>query len=138
MTDKHLEPDSNRQDADFAPLLDDSREQRREYRLTGRVRVEVEVEAADPTADQPRRLLSCVTSDISANGIRVHSQEMLPTGALLPMTVHVNERAYLLTVEVMWCREEARGYTIGFQVYESDDASVLEWKEAVAHLLTLG
>lgn len=135
MIDKHRELDSADQDVDFAPYLDDGREQRREYRLTGRVRVEVEVEAADPGAAQPRRLLSCVTSDISANGIRVHAQEPLPQGALLPMNVHINERSYMLTVEVMWSREDAPGYSIGFHVYESDDASVLEWKEAIAHLM---
>ena len=132
-------------DNEFAPFFDQSREQRQEFRLTGRVWVDVEVAAEDPETGQPACFLRCSSSDISASGLRVRSHAELPEGALLPVTIHLDPaHSCSLIAEVMWSRPELRGdqagsdaeYLTGFRVYESDDASVLAWKEAMAALLS--
>jgi len=127
------------QEAQFAPLLDERQEQRQEYRLTGRVRVEVETVAAVPSSGQPARTMACHSSDISAGGLRVNAPESVVVGALLPVTVHLpSARDYTVMAEAMWCRPEGGRFLVGFQVYDSDDESVAAWKEAVAELLASG
>lgn len=124
------------QEAPFAPLLDGKREQRQEYRLTGRVRVEVEKLAADPENGLPAETLDGHTSDISASGLRVNTSQAVAEGALLPVSVELpGQYLYRVIAEVMWCRPEGARFLIGFRICESDDESVAAWKEAVARLL---
>ena len=123
-------------EAPFVPLLDGKREQRQEYRLTGRVRVEVEKLAADPEKALPAETLDGFTSDISASGLRVNTAQAVAQGALLPVSVELpGQRLYRVIAEVMWCRRAGTRFLIGFRICESDDESVASWKEAVAELL---
>lgn len=122
----------------FAPLLDERREQRQEYRLTGRVRVVIEAAAPEPDATESAQVMECYSSDISASGLRVNAPEALTVGALLPVSVMLDEQhSFTVIAETMWCRPEGSRFLIGFQVYDSDDESVAAWKEAVAQLLEL-
>lgn len=111
-------------------------DQRQEFRLTVRIRVAIEVEAAD--GDSDGRELTCNSGDISANGLRVNSAEPLPEGAILPLTIELGPEWYQLIGEVRWCfpaTEQGSGYIAGFALYESDQTSILEWKEAIVQLL---
>lgn len=112
-------------------------EQRQEFRLTGRIWVEVEVEAADGAHE--RRVLRCGSSDLSANGLRLQAPETLPEGAILPLVIHLGEEALQLMGQVKWCIPEQPGQTggciAGFELFESDQTSILQWKDAIAALL---
>ncbi|WP_111496056.1 PilZ domain-containing protein [Marinobacter bohaiensis] len=116
-------------------------EQRREFRLSGRVSVHLELESAGPTdATDAPRALSCYTVDLSARGIRVAASEPVPEGAILPAVVTLkraaDEAVYRLMVEVVWCRrEDERGWTVGLEVLESDDTEILEWLETIVRAL---
>ncbi len=135
MKDNNSQQENGGQDAHFAPLLDERQEQRQEYRLTGRLRVEVETAAADPANDLPAQKMACFSSDISASGLRVSVAEPVVVGALLPVTVYLpSTRDYTVMAEAMWCRPEGDRFLVGFQVFDSDDESVAVWKEAVAEL----
>lgn len=122
------------QDPDhLAPAND----QRQEFRLTGRIRVDVEIEAAE--GQTPARLVHCSSSDISANGLRVNCADPLPEGAILPLFIQLEGKRFQLMGEVKWCfpadAQPQPGYVAGFALYESDQTSILEWKEALVHLL---
>ncbi|WP_165495749.1 PilZ domain-containing protein [Marinobacter halodurans] len=127
-------------DYEFGSQPETDNEQRREFRLTGRVMVSFELESAEPNASDKPRFLRCYTSDLSASGIRVVATEALPDGAILPATVELvqagQETLYPLMVEVVWCRPDDEGaWQVGLQVLESDDTAVLEWLETMIRAL---
>lgn len=115
------------------------REQREDFRLTGRARITLEMESADPGSSQPARYLTCQSRDLSATGMRVNVREPLTPGALLPATVElpgVEVQKFRLMVEVIWCRPEpGQTHHAGLRIVDSDDTGVLEWLEAVARAL---
>lgn len=118
--------------------IPDTEDQREEYRLTGRVAVAIEVEAAQ--SGLPARILRGNSRDISANGISLNAPEALPEGALLPVTLTLDqEESFTLMGEVRWCEPRASGpgYRIGLTLLDSDDTAYLEWKEAMARLLAM-
>ncbi|MDX1590273.1 MAG: PilZ domain-containing protein [Oleiphilaceae bacterium] len=113
-------------------------EQRDEYRLTGRVAVSIEVEAAE--SGRAARILRGSSRDLSANGVSLNAPEPLPQGALLPVTLTIDQsRPLTLMGEVRWCQPGSRGqgYRIGLEILESDDTAYLEWKESIASLLAM-
>ncbi|GGE72841.1 hypothetical protein GCM10011533_26540 [Streptosporangium jomthongense] len=116
-------------------------EKRRQYRLTARARITLELEANDPGfAQQPGssgRELVCGIRDISASGLCVISEECLPEGALFPASVSLGSHLepFLLTVEIVWCQQNEAGYLVGVRIIESDQTAYVEWTEAVASAL---
>lgn len=115
-----------------------STDQRAEYRLTGRARVELEQEAALPDGAGSSGWLRCRSSDVSAGGMRIWSEKAVPEGALLPARVALDdaERVYELMVEVIWCRrQDDGGFRSGLRIIESDETACLEWMDAVARAL---
>ena len=131
-------------DEDREPLggqVPDDREQRSEFRLSGRVTVDLQVEADDPLDGAPPRWLPCSTRDVSASGLSVVVDESLHQGALLPMQVVIDgEAPHRLMVEVVWVEsQEGTGrYRVGLHLLEGDDTTLAEWKETVARLMEAG
>jgi hypothetical protein len=115
------------------------REQRQEFRLTGRTHVMLEMESADPGSSQPARYLTCYSRDLSATGIRISARESLTPGALLCATVALpgsEGESFRLMVEVIWCRQGSdQSYHAGLHVLNSDDTGVLDWLEVVARAM---
>lgn len=113
-------------------------DQRQEFRLTGRIWVDVLVEASQENFEE--RSIRCSSSDISANGLRVYTPELLAEGSILPLVIALETTRFELMAEVKWCfptqGQANSGYIAGFALYESDQTSILEWKEAIAHLLS--
>ena len=115
-----------------------AQDQRQEYRLTGRIRVSVEIESADGSHGEC--VMHCSSSDISANGLRLKSPEPLTGGAILPLVIRLEGETFRLMGEVRWCfptNGAAEGeYIAGFSLFESDQTSILEWKEAIVKLFS--
>lgn len=112
-------------------------EQRNEFRLTGRARVWLQMEAPDPGNEAEGRWLACEGHDFSATGLRVCTDETLPVGALVVGIVQLarpgGRADYTLTLETIWCQDDGHGrYRSGLHVVDSDDTSLPEWLEAVA------
>ncbi|WP_148862664.1 PilZ domain-containing protein [Marinobacter fonticola] len=127
-------------DYSFGNGPETEREQRREFRLTGRVTVELELESPDPEESGQPHVLTCYTSDLSATGIRVVAREPATEGAIIPAYIELErageKAAYTLMVEVVWCRAQDDGlWQVGLRVLESDDTAVLEWLETMAQAL---
>ncbi|UDL07180.1 PilZ domain-containing protein [Marinobacter sp. CA1] len=110
-------------------------EQRSEYRLTGRARVRLELEAADDIAGYPAKYLESWSTDLSTNGARLTTDQSVPIDALLPVSIRLQEgqTAHNLTAEVIWSNplEDGR-WTVGLRFLESEDADYLCWIEAMA------
>jgi hypothetical protein len=114
-------------------------DQRSEFRLTGRARVSLQLEAPNPDDDDPGKSIVCYTQDLSSSGVRVQTLEPVTAGALLPLTVTFEgeQVVYPLTGEVVWTEPRASGYWIvGIQIVESDDTAFVEWVDAVAKAMT--
>ncbi|MDX5297536.1 MAG: PilZ domain-containing protein [Gammaproteobacteria bacterium] len=125
---------------DDAWVFPDERELRSEYRLTGRVIVEIEVRGADPQSGEVAEYMRGTSHDVSGNGLSVSAPQPLPEGALVPlhMTTDTGGQTFTLMSEVKRSRppDEDGHYRIGFQFIESDDTSIIEWKEAMARWLS--
>lgn len=116
-------------------------DQRSEFRLTGRARIELELEAPDPEADEDvsGNRIACYTSDLSVNGLCIETREPLTPGALLPMAVSLagSGGSYALTVEVVWCEPRGHdGWVTGLKILPSDETSYIDWVDAMAKAMT--
>lgn len=127
-------------DHDDSPQSGDNRS---EYRLTASARVTIELETPGPGEageGTPRTLVSR-TSDLSAKGIRLSTQEPLTEGALLPVRISLegSVEPFQLMTEVVWCRRSSEAsWLVGLQIMESDETSYLEWVEGVARAMSEG
>lgn len=122
-------------------LFPDEHNQRREFRLTGRVFVRIEVQAEDPHSGESAEYLQAVTQDISSSGASLSTLLELPVGALVPVCIDIEgeDLSFHLSTEVMWCRASAggeSGFRVGLQFLESDDTGIIDWKEAVVRWLS--
>ncbi|MDX1455957.1 MAG: PilZ domain-containing protein [Marinobacter sp.] len=110
-------------------------EKRSDYRLTGKVRVCLELDSGDPEAGNQVRVLETFTTDLSIAGLRVQCRQQLQEGALLSAVVSLESRddAFSLMTEVIWCRPLGNDrWAAGLRILESDGTSYLEWVETIA------
>lgn len=129
-----------------AELERQNNEMRGEFRLTGRVFVDLLVATDDNNITSPEQTWRCATADLSASGLRIYTPGALTPNALLSICVHDEweKRDYPLVIEVVWCRPvddpavvaAGNAFLVGLRIIESDDTAVLEWKEAVVRWLT--
>ncbi|SOB75241.1 PilZ domain-containing protein [Marinobacter sp. LV10R510-11A] len=114
---------------------------RMQYRLTARARIILELEAGYPASEgvpgAPGRELVCGIRDISASGLCLLAAEPLSDGALFAASVSLGSHsdAFILTVEVVWCRPDERDYLVGVRIIESDQTAYVEWIDAVANAM---
>ncbi|PAV24900.1 PilZ domain-containing protein [Tamilnaduibacter salinus] len=127
----------NEPDYRFGEQPETETEQRHEFRLSGRARVWLQVEAPGPEESGDGRWLACDGHDFSANGLRVCSTEPLSVGALIVGVVQLarpgGRADYTLMFETIWSQDDGDGrHRSGLRVLESDDTSLADWLDAVA------
>ena len=114
------------------------RDDRGEYRLAGRVTVQLELEASDPGYSDEAQWVTCPTRDVSASGFKVISPRSLTKGALLTTRILLEDHSeeFQLVTEVMWTEGDSQGpWRAGLRILESDDPEVEAWIRAVARVL---
>lgn len=120
------------------PEAEPERDQRQEFRLSGRASVTLELEAAEPGGDGTARLARASSSDVSSGGLRVITREALPSGALLPARIQLPgvPAPCLLMVEVVWCRPaDDHGWQSGLRILDTGDSDYLQWMETMAEIM---
>ena len=108
-------------------------EKRQEFRLTTQETMFLELSLPHESEQTPKMVV-CNTVDISANGLQVAMDNMLPAGSIHQLGIELENpsRRFHLVGEVKWCRPRERtGYLIGFALYESDDTDIEAWKQAM-------
>ena len=112
-------------------------ERRLESRLNRPARVWLETVSPVPGEDEYIEVLECTTVEMSANGMQLETVQPLLVDSILPIYVETMDgKQYCLTGEVRWVRPVAGGrYLLGFHLYESEQTSILEWKQYIASLL---
>lgn len=114
-------------------------DQRTEYRLTGRAKVTIELEAAGPEPGGQSMRVHSDSSDVSAGGMRLTTPRPLPEGALLPAWLELAGEAlcFELTVEVIWCRKEdsSTQWQSGLRILDTGDEHYLAWLDTMARLM---
>ncbi|MFW5824564.1 MAG: PilZ domain-containing protein [Marinobacter sp.] len=123
------------------PDSEPEQDQRQEFRLAGRARVTLELEAAEPGGSTEARVAEAASSDVSAGGLRLVTDDPLAPGALLPAGIQLpgTPSPCRLTVEVVWCRPTEDGrWQSGLKILDTGDAGYLDWMEAVARAMEEG
>ncbi len=113
----------------------DRDERRLDFRLNRDAQVYVEVVSSLPGEQEGAEVVPCDVLDLSASGIQVGMAQPLVVGSILPLYVEVDEtERYCLTGEVRWVKPGDRPdrFVIGFQLYESEQTSIIEWKRFIA------
>ena len=113
-----------------------TKDHRQEYRFIIQLPIFLELNGSDPHS-----LPSIVVSnslDISANGLRVITDHILPIGSILRTCVQTSttSEGFTLITEVKWqSKWKTEGeYLVGLALFESEDSHIQEWKEFIAHL----
>lgn len=107
-----------------------------EQRSQGRLLTQVKV-VYTPNAENPiDSKLQCQSSDLSLEGICLHSGDALPLGTrgLLEVDINPSKNSYNHLARVIWCRQTSDGYLIGLQIIEHL-CDKMSWKKAVIDIL---
>ncbi|MBN7768965.1 PilZ domain-containing protein [Marinobacter daepoensis] len=122
-------------------VLPSGQELRQEYRLIARARAWILSESPEPGSEMDGDVtekLECQVRDISARGFSLLCTQALSRESILSAEISLGDAGerFVLTVEVVWCRDAEWGHRVGVRVLESDETDYLEWIEAVAVALT--
>jgi hypothetical protein len=114
-------------------------EQRSEYRLNEEITIFIETYSSPESEQQPATMVISKTVDLSANGIQIIMDNLLPLNSILRLCLETVEgpQRFILAGEVV--RQSEIGalgqYAIGFQLLESDQTDIAEWKKYIARRL---
>ncbi len=111
-----------------------------ENRIETRIELEetVFIEVLTSSSDASSNVVMCSSLDFSANGIQVVVDEDIALNSILRLCIDMPEKeAIFLVGEVMWKRADTAtgGIRLGFQLFESDDSDIAEWKQMIADML---
>ncbi len=105
----------------------DNSELRQEYRLVERETVYIE---------QGNNIVITQTLDMSANGLRVISDQEMPAGSIVRTCVQLKSthEQFMLVSEVKWSQlhENPGEFLLGLSLFESEDTDIQAWKEMIA------
>jgi len=116
------------------PIAD---ERRFEPRLTKHATVFVERMAAAYDNSQPADIVIGNSLDVSASGMRIRMDNLIPPGTILRMCAQFNDDRQPLYIvgEVKWQRRETGQYCIGFELFDSEQTDIKSWKESIVRQL---
>lgn len=116
---------------------DNADERRSEARFDDRATIFVERLAAEYDQSRPASIVICRSVDISANGLQVRMDQPVPVGAILRLCAQFtdNRKSLYLVGEVKWLREERGSWSIGFNLFESEQTDIMAWKQLIAERL---
>ena len=108
-------------------------------RLSFEGNIFVELVSPGTAENQTREIASCLTRDVSQNGLRVGINQELDIGAILQIGVELSgqENTLYLTGEVKWCERDDSGKTlwqVGFELMNASDSDIDAWREQLANM----
>jgi Tfp pilus assembly protein PilZ len=107
---------------------------RQEFRLDNHATVFIEVICASPDSNEPAEMLISNSVDISANGLQITTDRPLLVNSIHEAGIQIDNnssRLHLIT-QVRWVKtapENSDLFKIGLEVLDSEDTSVISWKE---------
>lgn len=114
-------------------------EQRSEFRLNEEITIFIETYSSPENERQPATMVISKTIDLSANGIQIIMDKRLPLNSILRIGLETitDPQRFVLTGEVVRQSEMAilGQYSIGFQLLESEQTDIIEWKKYIAKRL---
>ena len=114
--------------------LSKSFEKRQEFRRGTNERLFLQI-VQSANADLIGTTVSCTALDVSPNGLRISSNQDIPTGCVIDLWVDDSTRPgkFFLSSEVRWGREKQGGnFDIGVQLLEGSATDLEEWRERQA------
>lgn len=108
-------------------------DQRQEYRLETQLSVFLEIGNDE---NHESSIVISRSLDISANGLRIITDRELPLGSILRSCIQNQDAStqFTLITEVKWQQpwKNTGEFLVGLALFESEDSSILEWKEFIA------
>lgn len=110
---------------------------RSELRIAEQATIFIELQAADYDNSAPANILICNSIDLSANGMQIQLDREVPVGSIFRLCVDFSDKydAVYLVGEVKWIRRLENEYSIGFELFESEQTDIEAWKLMIAKRL---
>ena len=118
--------------------MNDINNRRSEFRIAEQATIFIELQSADFDNSAPANILICNSIDLSANGMQIQLDREVPVGSIFRLCVDFSDKydAVYLVGEVKWLRQDNSGYTIGFELFESEQTDIEAWKLMIAKRLS--
>ena len=118
-----------RERREFA-MAGSSAEKRRETRQKSAERLFVQIVKSDDQ-DLVGTTISCEAIDVSANGLRILLDWLIPAGCQLDLWVDnsAGPGKFFLSSEVRWARVSAGGCEAGVELYDGAATDIAEWRQ---------
>ena len=115
-------------------------DKRGEFRLDDEITIFIETYSSPQSAHESTSMVISKTIDLSANGVQVIMDGPLPMNSILRLCLETvdHQQRFMLTGEVLRQSKvpTSSQYSIGFQLLESDQTDIVEWKKYIAKRLT--
>ena len=104
-------------------------EHRTETRVESHVRFFVHVHECEADHDLVGTSLTCEAVDFSVHGLQLVTDEDLPIGTMLDVTIGIGDpfAMYLLRGEVRWVRKRSDEVFMGVLIREADGTDLADW-----------
>ena len=119
----------NRRPEPMRMSSDRDREQRKEFRKASDERLFLQIVNSD-NRDVIGTTISCRALDVSANGLKIASEQQIPEGAAIDLWVDdsLNSGKYFLSSEVRWSEPMDNGFHVGLLLRESSATDIQAWR----------
>lgn len=118
-------------------MPDNTSDKRSEFRLADEIAVFIETESS-PDSSKTQAITVSKTLDISANGLQIMIDSILPLRSLLQLCLEISQQRFYVIGEVMWCKKDGQQFLVGFQLLNSDHTDIQAWKQYVCRQLDDG
>ena len=106
------------------------REKRREFRRNSNNRLFVQIVNSDDP-DLVGTTISCATIDISASGLRIRTDSLIPASSQLDIWVDNNAGPgkFFLSSEVKWAKIREDGFEVGVELHDGAATDIDQWRQ---------
>ena len=116
-------------------------EQREHLRLPVESRVFIELLSPDMVSNDPGKIVTCRTLNISRRGLQVSMEHKVTVGAILQVGIQMphEEEPHYLAAEVEWCRsanDDGGEWSAGFKLMNANNSDIDSWESLLSQLDT--
>ena len=114
-------------------------EQRKHLRLPVESRVFIELLSPDMVNNDPGKIVTCRTLNVSRRGLLVSIEHEVTVGAILQVGIQMphEEEPLYLAAQVEWCRSADDGdgeWSVGFTLMNANNSDIDSWESLLATL----
>jgi len=118
--------------------MNDANNRRSELRIAEQATIFIELQSSDFDNSSPANILICNSIDLSANGMQIQLDREVPIGSIFRLCVDFSDKydAVYLVGEVKWIKQLQDEFSMGFELFESEQTDIEAWKLMIAKRLS--